>query len=276
MTSLRRSLVFLGLGLFAACCHAVVDSRAASPGKLLHRVDSVTEFYGFGGIHIATNHTSVEFGPDSYAVTADTTSSGLADLFVDLETHSEASGTIVEDRLRPRFYRGKVHRNGTDSYASVEHRNDGGVRAAAIPPSVSLQIDPATIARTTDQMTAFLSVERQVAMGRPCTGDIPVFDGRHLYTLHFHEVGSEPLELARTAGFDRSIRVCHMVREAILGFADAGGRSEGVSSAAIYYALLLGNGVAIPLHMNLQTEFGPVTARLVELRVDGAVWQVPN
>ena len=67
-----------------------------------------------------------------------------------------------------------------------------------------------------------------------------------------------------------------MMREAISGFADADGHSEGVYRAAIYYAHLKGDELAVPLHMDLWTELGPVTARLVELRVNGADWQVPQ
>lgn len=239
-------------------------------------MDSVTELFGFGGIHIATNHTSVEFNPDGYAAVADTQSSGLADIFINLKTHSEASGLIIQGQLQPRFYRGEVHRNGTDSYGRVEYRDDGSVIAAANPPSVSLRADPAATAGTTDQMTAFLLVERQVAMGRSCTRDIRIFDGRHIYALHFRDAGSEPLEPAHAAAFIGPIRLCRMVREVISGFADTDGGNDGVARAAIYYARLAGDELAIPLHVELQTEFGAVIGRLVALRVNGAEWPVPE
>lgn len=247
---------------------------ATSRGNPPRRVDSVTELYAFGGIHIATNHTSVKLGPHSYAVTTNVRSSGLAGIFLDIKTHSETRGLIVQDQLRPRSYRGEVHRNGSDSYALVDHHADGNVTATAEPAAFSFSVDRALISGSIDQLTAFLMVERQVARGRSCAGDIPVFDGRHLYTLHFRDAGSAAPDRAIGTGVAGPLRVCRMERQAIAGFADSAGHSEGVYQAVLYYAPVAGDEIAIPLRMELWTEFGAVSGRLARLRVDGAEWHV--
>ena len=65
-----------------------------------------------------------------------------------------------------------------------------------------------------------------------------------------------------------------MEREAISGFADAAGHSEGVYRAVLYYALLAADDIAVPLRIELRTEFGLVSGHLATLWVDGSEMQV--
>jgi hypothetical protein len=265
----RHWLVALGFCLLGVSWHTVAQSMPAAGGNALRRVDSVTELYAFGGIHIATNRTGVEIGPRSYAVTTDVRSSGLAKIFMDLKTHSETRGAIIEDRLQPRSYRGEVHRDGNDSFSGVDHHADGNITATAEPAATSFGGDGALIGRSIDQLTAFLSVERKIAQGQSCGSDIRVFDGRHLYILHFRDAGYAAADEADRSGTVGPLRVCRMERQAIAGFADAAGHGEGVYQAVLSYVSLAEEEIAVPLRMELWTEFGSVSGRLATLRVNG-------
>ena len=73
-------------------------AQAAGP----ERSELRYEMFGLAGIHIATNHTTVEETADRYAITTDVESRGIAAIFVDLTSHSEVLGRLANDGLHPR------------------------------------------------------------------------------------------------------------------------------------------------------------------------------
>jgi hypothetical protein len=60
-----------------------------------------------------------------------------------------------------------------------------------------------------------------------------------------------------------------MRREAIAGFVDDSGRSEGANEGRLWYARLLPGDLVIPVRMEFSTEFGAVSGHLAELRRRG-------
>lgn len=133
----------------------LVAPGAVPSGDAPLRIETRTELFAFGAIHLATNRTRVETGLGHYTIVVDTESRGIGSIFVDLRTHSEVQGAIVMGRLRPKIYRGEVHRNGADAYARVDYGDDGSVTAQADPPARSINADPAMINHSIDPMTAF-------------------------------------------------------------------------------------------------------------------------
>jgi hypothetical protein len=60
-----------------------------------------------------------------------------------------------------------------------------------------------------------------------------------------------------------------MRRQAIAGFLDASGRSEGAYEGKLWYARLLPGDFMVPVQMEFSTEFGKITGHLAELRSRG-------
>ncbi len=241
---------------------ALTAARAAD----LERIDLRYEMFGVAGVHVATNRTAVEETADQYAITADVESRGIAALFVDLTSHSEVLGRFTIDGARPEAYRGEVHRNGVESRNRVDYAADGKVAGEAVPPDETrTPVTPSLMRGTVDQLTAFFMVERRLAHRGSCALVVAVYDGRRRYDLHFTDAAPEvPRTFAERNGVGAT-QLCRMRRQAIAGFLDGNGRSEGAYEGKLWYARLLPGDLMVPVEMEFSTEFGTVTGRLAEL-----------
>jgi hypothetical protein len=131
-------------------------------------------------------------------------------------------------------------------------------------------VEPAQLAGTVDNLTAYLRLERQVARGGGCALTVPVFDGRHRYDLKFSDLGRTSLTPEDGQKFVGPAQACRMVREAIGGFYVDKKREEGAHSGTIWYASQLMPGdIAVPVRMNMDTEIGDVAIFLSRLRGRG-------
>ena len=81
---------FLTALLFVA---AALPASAAE----LERVEARFEIFGFAGLHVLTNRTTVQERGDRYAIATDLETRGLASVFVDLTSHSEVHGKFARD-----------------------------------------------------------------------------------------------------------------------------------------------------------------------------------
>jgi len=62
---------------------AALPASAAEP----ERVEARFEIFGFAGLHVLTNRTTVQERGDRYAIATDLETRGLASVFVDLTSH---------------------------------------------------------------------------------------------------------------------------------------------------------------------------------------------
>src|SRR5712691_8786571 len=99
------------------------------------RVEARFEIFGFAGLHLLTNRTTVQERGDRYAIATDLDTRGLASVFVDLTSHSEVHGKLARDAPLPDVYRADVRRNGDDRHYGVDYRGDGAVINVPTAPS---------------------------------------------------------------------------------------------------------------------------------------------
>jgi hypothetical protein len=237
-------------------------AQAAEP----ERSELRYEMFGLAGIHIATNHTTVEQTADRYAITTDVESRGIAAIFVELTSHSEVLGRLRNDGLHPEAYRGEVHRNGVETLNRVDYAVDGTVFGRSTPPAETRSpVTPSLVQGTVDQLTAFFMVERRLADSRSCALVVPVYDGRRRYNLHFSDAAPEKPSAFAERDHVGAAQVCRMRREAIAGFRDESGRSEGAYAGKLWYARLRPDDAMVLVQMAFDTEFGTVTGHLAEL-----------
>lgn len=262
--AVAASQAAIAIALFWPACTSLAQPESSK------QIELRTEIFGPAGIHVATNRTRIETGGGHYGITADVTTRGIATLIADVATHSDVSGTFASGEPRPLSYRGEVQRGGDKTQSWVDYRPDGSaVGGSSSAEPTPRPIPPGPIAGTTDQLTAFYVMERKLARLGSCLMDLTVFDGRRLYKLHFSDAGSETLDPSG-AGFSGATRICRFEREAIAGFRDISGRNEGISEGKLWCARLIGDELAIPVRMELTSEFGGVTGELAELRAPGA------
>jgi hypothetical protein len=242
-------------------------ARAADPDRIEMRI----EMFGLIGVHVATNHTTVEEAADRYAITTDVDSQGIAAVFLNLASHSEVHGRLTIDAVRPQAYRGEVHRNGVETRSWVDYGADGTVASYATPADKTrTPVTPALMRGTVDQLSALFMMERQLASRGSCALVVAVYDGLRRYNLHFSDAMPEAIPATSGPGFSGATQVCRMQREAIAGFLDDSGRSEGAYEGKLWYARLLPGNLLVPVQMDFNTEFGSVRGLLAELRGRGA------
>ena len=241
-------------------------SRAADPDRIEMRI----EMFGALGVHVATNRTTVEETADRYAITTDVESRGIAAVFANLASHSEVRGRLTSVTVRPQAYRGEVHRNGVHTYNRVDYGADGTVTGGSTPlGETRTPVTPALMRGTVDQLSALFMMERQLASRSSCALVVAVCDGLRRYNLHFTDAVPETIRASGGHGFAGATQVCRMRREAIAGFLDDSGRSEGAYAGTLWYARLLPGDLIVPVQMEFSTEFGSVSGYLAELRGRG-------
>jgi hypothetical protein len=248
---------------------SIVLTTAAWPADP-DRIEMRVEMFGLAGAHVATNRTVVEETGDHYVITTDVESRGLAAVLVPLTSHSEVRGRLDSHTVRPQTYRGEVHRNGIDTRSRVDYAADGTITGESTPSAMTPRpVTPALMRGTVDQLTALFMMERQLAARGSCAGLVAVFDGRRRYNLHFMDAAPEPIPASARRSVAGFAQVCHMRREAIAGFVDDTGTSEGAHAGKLWYARLLPGDLMIPVQMEFSTEFGSVTGQLNELHGRG-------
>jgi hypothetical protein len=242
------------------CLSARSAVVATEPGRIALRY----ELYGFAGVHFATNRTTLDETDGRYSITVDSESRGAISMLVSLATHSEAFGRIAVDGLHPQSYEGEVLRNGLEAHNWVNYGPNDTVTGGALPtPKTNIPVTPAMKRGTVDQLTAFLTLDRQVARTGSCALTVAVYDGRRRYNLQFSDLPSQ--EETQSVKPNIGTHECGMHRDAIAGFIEDSGRGEGAYEGKLWYARPLADDLMVPVRMEFETEFGSVTGHLAEL-----------
>jgi Protein of unknown function (DUF3108) len=237
-----------------------VDAAAVEPDRIKARF----EVYGFAGLHVLTNRTTVERFGDRYRIATDLDTRGLARVFVDLTSHSEVSGRLGTEGARPEIYRADVRRNGAERHYAVDFRHDGAIINASAPPSPGQATPNWTkeIEGAVDQLTTYFLVEKQLTVRGTCSLVVPVFDGSALYNLRSIDVARQTLSADDHQNFAGSSQVCEVRREDLSA---APNQDESTyQRGKIWYTRLIA-GEMTPVRMEFTTAFGVVKAYLAQL-----------
>jgi hypothetical protein len=257
------------LQLAIAAVLLLASGALTAPGARADRIEARFEIYGFAGLHVLTNRTTVQESGGRYAIATDLDTRGLASVFVNLTSHSEVHGRLTADTPYPDAYRADVRRNGTDRHYRLDYRGDGTVTNASAQPSTDrpLLVGPEQIRGTVDQMTAYFILERQLAQSGTCALVVPVFDGSGLYDLRSTDVKRETLSAGGYQAFAGPAQVCEVVREDTQ--VSRNQSEDTYRRGKIWYARVLVSGQMVPVRMEYDTAFGVVKGYLAELHGRG-------
>jgi hypothetical protein len=258
--NLARSVVAAALGLSLAA------GASAAPAAEPDRIEARFEIFGFAGLHVLTNRTTIEEAGDRYAIGMDLDTRGLASVFVALASHSQVHGRIGRETAHPEAYRADVRRNGRERHYEVDYRGDGTVINASAPaaPDRPQLVAAEQIRGTVDQLTAFFLVERQVARRGTCAMVVSVFDGSGLYNLRFSDVKREMLTADGYQDFTGPAQICDVARQDLLANPDRD--QDTYRHGRIWYARVAAADRLVPVRMEFDTAFGRVKGYLAELR----------
>lgn len=251
-----------------AAALVLLTSRSNARAGGTDRVDARFEIFGFAGLHVLTDRTTVEEAAGGYTIATDLDTRGLARVFVDLTSHSEVHGRFARGEPTPSGYRAAMRRNGVDRQYALDYRGDGAVvNVSPSSPGHPLFVAEQQIRDTVDQLTAFFMVERQLARNGTCALTVPVFDGGGLYDLRFSDVKREMLSADGYQKFTGPTQVCAVEREDIVVNPDR--NEDTYRRGKIWYARLIPGDRLVPVRMEFDTAFGTVKGYLAELRGRG-------
>src|SRR5712671_8230249 len=246
---------FLTALLFVA---AALPASAAE----LERGEARFEIFGFAGLHLLTNRTTVQERGDRYAIATELATRGLASVFVDLTSHSEVHGKFARYAPLPDAYRADVRRNGDDRHYGVDYRGDGTVTNVSTPPSSERPffVGAEQVRGTVDQLTAYFLLERQLAQHGTCGVVGPAFDGSGLYNLRFADVKRETLSPNGYQNFAGPSQVCEVAREDIVVNPDR--NEDTYRRGRIWYARVIAGDRMLPVRLEFDPAFGVVRGYL--------------
>ena len=252
---------------------ALIASPAIAADKIAMRV----EVFGMGGLHVATDRTTIEATGKSYAITGDLKTSGLAGMFQNFQSHAAARGRLTGTGAQPEAYHADIRRDGGERHDKVDFRGSATASgSSAVPAKASTDGTAAAPPRdTVDPLTAYFLVERRLGQGGNCTINVPVFDGRHRYDLQFTDAGEQNLpEGGGQQHYSGPATACKMKRESVAGYPTD--KLEMPKRGTIWFARLMPGDLMLPVKLEMVIDVGSVTGHLAELHGRGADLKFPN
>jgi len=259
---------------------ALLATPAVAADKIAMRV----EVFGMGGMHVATDRTTIEQTGNNYAISGDLKTGGLAGIFQDFQSHATARGRLTAAGAQPEAYNADIRRDSGERHDTVDFRaaavaagsSTAPAKGAAKGPAQSsvgeVPAAPATAAApprdTVDPLTAYFLVERRLGTGGDCAISIPVFDGRHRYNLQFTDAGEQTLSPSGGQHYSGPAKACKMSREKVEGYPTD--KLEMPKRGTIWYARLAPGDLMLPVKLEMVTDIGSVTGHLAELHGRGA------
>ena len=242
---------------------ALAAPAVAAEGAIATRF----EMFGFAGAHVLSLHSSTDASPDHYGITVDFQTMGMAAVFVDMKSHAKVNGHIVGGQPQPVEFDDDSRRNGAERRARIDYRPGGDV-APTISPPLPNPVPTAELRGTVDNLSAYLRLQRQLALTGRCALTVRVFDGRHAYDLAFSDLGQQDLTPTGGQNYSGKAIACRMVRRNWPNFPDPE-KDEGARQGTIWYARLVPGELLVPVRMRMDTQLGVIEGMLAELHGRG-------
>src|SRR5712691_3312366 len=99
----------------------------AAPALAADAIALRFEVYGLAGLHVLTLKSNINEGGNRYAINVDYATTGVAGLFVDVKTHTQARGRLTPTAAQPEAFRKDTRRNGEERHNKVDYLPDGTV-----------------------------------------------------------------------------------------------------------------------------------------------------
>ncbi|MEE2565338.1 DUF3108 domain-containing protein [Hyphobacterium marinum] len=255
--------VLAALFLMALPAHATANEPA--PVRVSADYSASVLIFEVGEITL-----SAELGHTHYRASAHVEAAGLAALFTDFEIDSEVAGQRSAAGPQPGRY-AHIERTGRKR-RDIEVTFDGGTaRSVATPEFSSWGEPPASEADRTgvvDPMTATLLLSEMVSAsgGEPCSGSIPVFDGKQRYNLRLTSQGQETI---RTRAWRGEALVCDAYYEPLSGYDPEDWPTPGETRHPLrmWIAPIADGRAYLPVRLHTRAGFGGVTIEARRIRV---------
>ncbi|HAQ36741.1 MAG: hypothetical protein CMF74_11275 [Maricaulis sp.] len=267
----RLTLALAALSLTLGAAGASADDAATAPARA-EPIRISAEYTGSVLIfQVASIQVSSEIGDENYSANARFRAAGLAALFSDADIEAGVSGYNEGAHLQPWQYR---HRNHASSKNRVIEINfpDRVAEPNITPPFGSMGEPPASAAQRAgaiDPLTGMMSLALNFRSngGEPCTGRIPVFDGKARYNLRLERGG---LDTVRNRGYRGEAIVCNGYYEPIAGYdpEDQPSAEDIAEPVTLWLAPFADGAVYFPVRIRANAGFGGITVEARSISVE--------
>ena len=256
--------------VLAALLAAPLPAAPAEPLAL----DLGIEMYA-AGVHALSIHLTAEIGDRRYRVESRAQTRGLMDVLTRWRAQSVAEGRIAADgELRPELYRVAGEMRWRSRETTLRYDEQGRVAEfKVVPPPERRKSVPAALSTDTlDTLSAALLALRAPDPETACRLTAPVFDGRRRYDVRFHPVEMENLKPSEYSMFAGPALKCEVEIVRIRGFEEDGDPDEKVRERKtwVWFARLPESPVALPVRLEIESEYGYGVAHLVRAEARGA------
>lgn len=263
---MRPALVLLAL------LAAPLPARAAEPPLIL---DLGVEIYA-AGLHALSLDLKAEIDGRRYRVEGAAQTRGAMDLLTRWRSTSVAQGRIARGGdLLPELYHVKGEMRWSSRETILRYDDQGRVADLRIlPPPEREKRKPVPASLTTDtldSLSAALVALREPDPASACRQTAPVFDGRRRYDVRFHPVREEALKPSQYSMFAGPALKCAVEIVRIRGFEEDGDPDEETRKRAtwVWFARLPEAPVALPVRLEIESEYGYGIAHLVRATASG-------
>ncbi len=218
----------------------------------------------WGPLTILSLDTTIDVGDTTYRSTTAMRTEGVVALAFPWKATAESSGIRDGATLAPRRHRADGEYRGEHRRVRIEYADDGAVDTQVEPPpddDARDRVPPEMQRATLDPITASLA-----AAGRPCTGTLPVFDGRRRYDMRFEDMGPADVEPARRAIYAGPARRCRATIVAKSGFWRSDPRDSEAPTTLDYWIAAPSTDVGpVPVYLELSGARGTLAIHLTTI-----------
>lgn len=202
---------------------------------------------------------SVDLYPDTYRISSQVRTTGLADILVNYDLGLSATGYVSDTGLQTYAYVSQ-NADGKKNRRVELTWQESDVAATVNPAFGDLGHPPARPDQkieALDPITALINfaLEPRNDADNPCGGPLRIFDGRQLSHLHLEYAG---MRTVRSDAWRGEAIECHVTLERVAGFKEDAEAGEdnlaGINGPLRMYLAPLPNGATVPVRIEADTE----------------------
>lgn len=267
------------LVLLAAVPHAEAGYEKASlrhevvePGKIDLRYDVYA-----GGFKAMNAQLEMDLDPQAYdlALTAET-EGFIGTMFPWKANYSTSGHTDRQGQPVPLQHMAKSTWKKKVKFTEFDYDPDGKLLKATTQENktttVDRDIDEKLHADAVDILTGALMMMQTAKNTEKCEGSFPVFDGKRRYDIELYDEGVDMIKKTEFSSFNGDAMLCTIKVKPVAGFKEKDKKrgwmavqahtEERNRPARIWFAKVEENGPAVPVRMEIASEYGGVVAHL--------------
>lgn len=195
------------------CALLLFSTLASAPAQAAREPVRLGYTAYAGGIGVMSFELAFDLPGGTYAVEMEGETRGLVGSLFSWRSRSRAEGRLEPSGPRPDSFESIGHWRGEPRRILLDW-DEGGVLAATVEPDIAEEerepVPPALLADVLDPLSAAVGVFTRMESATPCTGTVPVYDGRRRYDLTLSQKGRRVLADSSYSAYAGETVVCEV------------------------------------------------------------------